>query len=356
MSVSDLLFAYLKARPRRPRQTLLEIAGQSNKEHVWSRLLAHFLDPRKDHGMSPVFLRALTQIAGCMDPDEVVETVDKEVLTEQGKFIDVLVTTDKRIIAVENKLYAPAYNDFDEYRRETKTRAETAGRRPLLLLLTLYPVDRTESGFVNVNWGRLHQEIVSRSGFLFAEPVEQHTLYLQEFMSMVSNVRNERKVDDIFIQFVLDHRKEVKDLLSDIQLLSADLRRGSTEFGQSIAEARSKQEPVPRQYREPGDQLVAVTYFELPAANGAVIAIDVVFEPQGVRVEIFCRNRPPSSRSSSITEFLPRFEAADILLRNLLCDWRYEWGKSFHRNIDPAEIVREVQLLIETIKQKVLTP
>ena len=350
MSVSDLLFAYLKARPKRPRQTLLEIAGQSSKEHVWSRLLAHFLDPRKGHGMSPVFLRALTQIAGCMDPDEAVEIVDKEVLTEQGKFIDLLITTNKQIIAVENKIYAPAYNDFDEYQRETKSRAETAGRRPLLLLLTLYPVDRTESGFVNVSWGCLHQEIISGSGFLFAEPVEQHTLYLQEFMSMVSNVRNERKVDDIFIQFVLDHRQEIKGLLSDIQSLSAYLIKRSTEFGQSIAEARSKQEPVPQQYREPGDQLLAVTFFNFPAANGAVIATDVVFEPQGVRVEIFCRRR------SRITEFLPRFEAAGIMLRSLLNDGRYEWGKSFDRNIDPTEIVREVQLLIETIKQKVLPP
>ena len=350
MSVSDLLFAYLKARPKRPRQTLLEIAGQSNKELVWSRLLAHFLDPRKGHCMSPIFLGALAQIAGCMDPDEVVETVDKEVLTEQGKFIDVLVTTNKQIIAVENKLYAPAYNDFDEYQRETKKRAETAGRRPLLLLLTLYPVDRTESGFVNVSWGRLHQELISGSGFLFAEPVEQHTLYFQEFMSMVSNVRNERKVDDIFIQFVLAHKEEIKGLFSDIQSLSAYLSRRSTEFGQSIAEARARQEPVPRQYREPGDQLLAVTYFDFPAANGAVIVIDVVFEPQGVRVEIFCRKRP------RIIEFLPRLEDANILLRNLQIDGRYEWGKSFGRNIDPTEIVTEVQVLIETIRQRVLLP
>ena len=350
MSVSDLLFAYLRARPKRPRQTLLEIAGQSNKEHVWSRLLAHFLDPRKGHGMSPVFLRALTQIAGCTDSDEAVETVNKEVLTEQGKFIDVLVTTNKKIIAIENKLYAPAYNDFDEYQRETKNRAKTAGRRPLLLLLTLYPVDRTESGFVNVSWGRLHQEITSGSGFLFAEPVEQHTLYLQEFMSMVSNVRNERKVEDIFIQFVLAHKEEIKGLFLDIKFLSAYLSRRSTEFGQSIAEARARQEPAPRQHREPGDQLLAVTYFEFPAANGAVIVIDVVFEPQGVRVETFCRNRP------RIIEFLPRFEAAGILLRNLQNDRRYEWVKSFDRNIDPTNIVTEVQVLIETIKQKVLPP
>lgn len=350
MSVSDLLFAYLKARPKRTRQTLLEIAGQSSKEHVWSRLLAHFLDPRQGHGMSLVFLRALTQIAGCMDPDEAVETVDKEVLTAQGKFIDVLVTTNKQIIAVENKLYAPAYNDFDEYQRETKNRAETAGRRPLLLLLTLHPVDRTENGFMNVSWGRLQQEIISGSGFLFAEPVGQHTLYLQEFMSMISNVRNERKVDDVFIKFILAHKEEIKNLLFDIKSFSAYLSGRSIEFGRSIAEARAKQEPVPRQYREPGDQLLAVTYFNFPTANGAVIAIDVVFEPQGVRVEIFCRNRP------RFIEFLPRFEAAGILLRNLQNDGRYEWGKSFDRNIDPTSIVMEVRALIETIRQKVLPP
>ena len=89
MSFAELLIAYLKVRPARPRQTLIEIVGHAYKELVWSRLLAHFLDHRKGHGMSPLFFHALTHKAGHYDPMEVVEDVDLEVQTESGKYIDI---------------------------------------------------------------------------------------------------------------------------------------------------------------------------------------------------------------------------------------------------------------------------
>ena len=154
MSVAELLIAYLNVRPARPRQTLIEIAGYADKELVWSRLLAHFLDHRRGHGMSRLFLHALTHEAKCLDENEFVEDVDLEVKTERGKSIDIMVTTNKRIITIENKVYATANNDFGEYQRDTRKRAEKVGRKELLILLSLYPLDQSRNGFITVTWRR----------------------------------------------------------------------------------------------------------------------------------------------------------------------------------------------------------
>ena len=101
------------------------------------------------------------------------------------------------------------------------------------------------------------------------------------------------------------------------------------------------------QYRERGPKLLAVTFFNVRTACGAILAIDVAFEPRGVRVEIFCRTR------SRIAECLPRFAKAGIALRDLKEDGRYEWGTTFNRNADPADVVAGVHGRLDRIESEV---
>ena len=349
MGYAELLIAYLRVRPVRPKRTLIEVAGQANKEYVWSRLLAHFLDPREGHGMSPLFLHALTREAGDVEAHEVVERVDVEVQTSRGKLIDVMVTTDRRVIAIENKIYAPAYNDFDEYRRETIGRAALMSRRPLMVLLTLHPADRSANDFRNVLWNGLRQQICAQSGPLFAEPVTQHTLYLQEFMAMVGNVYDERKVEEAFAGFVLRHQDEIAGLMNDIERLRGETSRRSDAFARALTQARLGRGPAPGHYREKAPALFATTYLDLPTSDGTAIAIDVVFEPQACRVEVFCRRR------SRTVEFLPRLKAAGVVLKDLGLDNRHEWERTFDPIADPTDIAAEVSTLIDTIDSKVLS-
>jgi hypothetical protein len=70
-------------------------------------------------------------------------SVDRETHTSAGKSIDLLIETGSLIIAVENKLRAKPYNDFDEYTKYTKDRAGDARKKAVLILLALNEIGTT---------------------------------------------------------------------------------------------------------------------------------------------------------------------------------------------------------------------
>jgi len=103
-------FRALPGRVERPR-TFMEIAGYPHYENVCSNILAFFLDPEEPHGLGTLMLDALANAGGRSDANEGVGgsvSVEREVGTEAGNRIDILIESDDRIVLIENKIYAGA--------------------------------------------------------------------------------------------------------------------------------------------------------------------------------------------------------------------------------------------------------
>ena len=93
-------------------------------EEIWSRLFAFFFDPNKPHGFGTMFLDSLNELLVKIGKSEINTEQNFEIEIEHktgnGKKIDLLIVSDKNIICIENKIWAPANNDFEEYEREVK--------------------------------------------------------------------------------------------------------------------------------------------------------------------------------------------------------------------------------------------
>lgn len=93
-------FRALPDRIERPR-TFMEIAGYPHCENVCSNILAFFMDPEEPHGLGTLVLDALASAAGIAGTNEGISgsvSVEHEVITDEDKRIDLLITSDDHAV------------------------------------------------------------------------------------------------------------------------------------------------------------------------------------------------------------------------------------------------------------------
>jgi hypothetical protein len=77
----------------------MEMSGYPHYEKVSSNILAFFLDPSSPHGLGSLCLDALLEVAETRGPLSNV-TVEREVRTESGKWIDIVICSDSHLVAI----------------------------------------------------------------------------------------------------------------------------------------------------------------------------------------------------------------------------------------------------------------
>jgi hypothetical protein len=110
-------FKKVSGRIARP-QTFMEIGGYPHYENVCSNFLAFFFDPEGPHGLSSLFLDALVGAAGVEGAEGRLGgnvSVEREVYTDAGNRIDLLIKSESRAMLIENKIFAAVANPFDDY-------------------------------------------------------------------------------------------------------------------------------------------------------------------------------------------------------------------------------------------------
>src|SRR5207249_2975364 len=99
-------------------KTLLEITRFPRSELAHSNILKFFLDPKEEHGLDDVFLKALLEAVGSplvSSPLGAVEVV-REDRTESNKSIDIVVEGEFFVVGIEHKIGAELYNPLKEYK------------------------------------------------------------------------------------------------------------------------------------------------------------------------------------------------------------------------------------------------
>lgn len=107
-----------------PREkTIFSVGGRGYYENPASDILAFFMDPTAEHGLGLLFLSAFLD---CMHQENrpsldgiVNEAVKlgREVVTEDDKRIDFLITTPDWCLVIENKIRHDQVNPFDIYEK-----------------------------------------------------------------------------------------------------------------------------------------------------------------------------------------------------------------------------------------------
>jgi hypothetical protein len=178
------------------RPNIFEISGFPHYENVFSNVFAFFL------GKCPYVLKALLD---CIDIvfqigyDDVM-TVNREEKTETGKRIDIVINTNKFVIGIENKIYAPLYNDTTNYYNHLADLAKKDSKTPVCIILSKNETEKTPKNYHSILHSRLAVEIKKYYGIIIKKLDYKYFFLLNEFIENIENLNGGIQMNSEFLK------------------------------------------------------------------------------------------------------------------------------------------------------------
>ena len=297
-------FRALPGYVERPR-TFMEIAGYPHYENVSSNILAFFMDPEESHGLGPLILDALASAVSIADADEGVGgnvSVEREVSTDAGNRIDVLIESDDRVILLENKIYAGASNPFDDYAGYLDRISD--GRAKHKILLTLYPTNEgSKWDFTNLTHEELVAQIRSLLGHYVSRADARHLTMFLDFLNTLENLRKGTRMDKQFVKFLAERDDDVRNFLNDLKSFRDELRGKVRELG-TLVDVERHQNVRQWPYRSRTGQAEVLVH-DIYVSEDLPIFVDTIIDAHGWQVQIFVRR---GGNRTKLRDYLQRLE------------------------------------------------
>lgn len=301
-------FRALPGRVERPR-TFMEIAGYPHYENVCSNILAFFMDPEESHGLGTLVLDALASAGGIATADEGLGgniSIEREVSTDAGNRIDILITSDTHAIMIENKIYAGVSNPFEDYSAYLNRIA--SGRAEHKLLLTLNPINEgNDWDFTNLTYADFVGEIRSLLGCYVSNADARHLTLFLDFLNTLENLQKGTRMDQEFVKLLAERHDDIEGLLADLESFRIEMQEKVSELRTLID--TSQHETVEKQalWRKDRRSISYTVYHNIRVAADLLVGIDTCLNPQGWEIQIFARARNKDN-TSKLRELLQRLE------------------------------------------------
>jgi len=140
--------------------------------------------------------------------------VDREVYTNKGGRLDIVIETDNQIIGIENKLFHHLNNDLADYSQSIDDWSKPRQLDPIKIILSIKKEQATH-GFVNITYDELWETIRDSLGNHVTTSSQKWLLYLADFMSTIENLSGGSMELDANDQFFIDNEEKVNALIND---------------------------------------------------------------------------------------------------------------------------------------------
>lgn len=138
-------------------KTIMDVMGNNRDENVCSNLLAFYFNPKEEHELENLVLKALIDVL--MEKNILTDfkyeniAITRELKTLNGNRMDIVIKNDDYVIGIENKIDAALYNDLNDY---AKTLEEISSNA-IKIVLSVKEVDTNydETGFINITYPEL---------------------------------------------------------------------------------------------------------------------------------------------------------------------------------------------------------
>ena len=296
-------FRALPDRIERP-QTFMEIAGYPHYENVCSNLLAFFMDPAEPHGLRTLVLDALVSAGNIAAADEEVNSnisVEREVSTNAGNRIDILIESDTQAVLVENKIYASINNPFDDYAACLDQIAD--GRTKHKLLLTIDPTSEgSKWGFKNLTYEEFVKQIRSLLGHHVSGADTRHLTMFLDFLTTLENLQKGSRMDSRFVDLLAERHEDAENFLAEIETFRKDLRKKVRELRSLINIERYT--GIKQSFDRPTKSLYADLIHDIPVSESLIVRIETSIFAQGWEIWIW----PENGNYSDLKTLLRRLE------------------------------------------------
>lgn len=282
-------------------QTFMEIAGFPHYENVCSNILAFYLNPNNNHGLSAIVLKSLIEaIDGDLDFDLKNVIVNREVRTGKDNRLDILVKTDKEIIGIENKIFHYLHNDLADYSDLIEFERSSVDQKIYKLVLSLKKLNNLDliklkdNGFINLTYPVFFEKLKNNLGHVIKPANIINVNYLTDFVKTIENLIQPVMENKDLSKFFITNSETIEELVAQFNGFKTEIYRKAFSL-KDILPVEEFSPLAKKQWIYSGRCLV----YDYTINNNA-IAIDIYVGLAGWEIQLFARDY--ASRQFLFTE------------------------------------------------------
>ncbi len=236
-------FDLLPKGEKKPFTTLLEIARFPHSELACSNILAFFLDPDEEHKLGSFVLNSLLEAAVIPErisaPSPHSVEIIREERTDTNKSIDLVIISGSFVVGVENKIYAEAYNPFEEYKKRLEEIAKEEEIPLENVFKILLSIDRQEPskqlhGFTPLTYDKFFSVLLSNVGQRMLDADQRCWIYLVDFITTIQNLRRQLHMNKDLLDFFKTHEQTAFKFNLELQNLKQLLSSKTKKVAESV--------------------------------------------------------------------------------------------------------------------------
>lgn len=301
------------------RLSVFDVAGFPHYENVCSNLLAFYLHPEKEHGLRDLLLASLMDVAGIQSGRAgAVRSIQREVPTQAGGRLDLMIETDGLVIGIENKIFHHWANDLDDYAALIKT---TAGgnRLPVCLALALDHQDMpAHCEFKPVKYQAWWAALSSSLGRYAAKGDPKWLSYLLDLMTSIDQLSGDSMELTQRDLFLLNNHEDISRLIADVDSMKDRMKRHVADLGTIISGELNLPQPGVKQWIYRHNCLVHDI-----EARDLRIAFDLYWQPTHWSLQVLGRNQFTNQELNSQIQDLGQVVQTDAGPRRELKRWQF---------------------------------
>ncbi len=314
--ITRLLLYFQKIpKPKRAR-TFLEISGYPHYENVCSNILQFYLEPNNEHGLKDLVLKSLVQLADknfSVDCSFEHVEVYRELQTLADNRLDLLVTTEKCVIGIENKIFHLLNNDLHDYSMTVKSNCHHNAKTPINIILSLSKLSDQKDiekakadDFINITYEDLFTAIRKDIGNYLSDSNTPYLIYLTDFMKSIQNLKPTTMENKVLWKFFNDNSEIVQELTDQYSKYKDILFTKAWRLKDFLQEEKSAPQAIKQWIwdgRNEGEAYVSLLYdYKI---SDYEISVETTITIKGWTISVIGRN-------SISTEYLFQKMGADI--------------------------------------------
>lgn len=232
-------------------KTFFDVSGFPHYENVISNILAFFFDVNEEHCLKDLWLKSLldcyNEIADTNIQVGNVEEINREHSTAENKRLDIIISMNNAVIAIENKIYATPYNPFDAYHNEILSYCK--GKKQaveILLSLNKDENQRTKYNtiFYNITYKALIRCVKQNLGDYITDANERWFVFMKDVLNNIENLGVRNSMNGKWQRFLKENSEQIakffENYRSDIQFKLAYISDLAQRVNDKIADSDLK--------------------------------------------------------------------------------------------------------------------
>lgn len=213
MDLHDLeeLLTRIKSLPvsEQIEANIFSLGARGHYENPVSDLLAFFIDPDAPHGLNTLVLGALLECLSSPVDASLLSPPAREVMTQEGSRIDLLLESVEWAMALENKIWHQQNNPFTDYSRYLAQKFPD--KKPMLVVLS--PEGQAPAGWTGISYGMFISALSPMLGMAcVSSSLNKWHVLLREFILHLESLMGKNTIAPETEKFVLENLLKIQEV------------------------------------------------------------------------------------------------------------------------------------------------